>query len=120
MVKNLPPMRETWVRSLDWEDTLEEGMATHSSIPAWRSPRTEEPAGLQSMGLQRVGQDWATKHRAGIGPGVGPGEWLSWSVHPLGSALCRVYAQYPAFAPSTLILLGVLVFLCLLFIICPK
>ena len=38
MVKNLPAMRETWVRSLDWEDALEEGMATHSSIPAWRIP----------------------------------------------------------------------------------
>ena len=84
------------------------------------SPRTEEPGCLQSMGLQRVGQDWATKHSTGMGPGVGPEGWLSWSVHPLGSALYRVYAQYPAFAPRTLLLLGVLVFLCLLFIICPK
>ena len=49
-VKNLPAMRETWVRSLGWEDPLEEGMTTHSSILAWRIPRIEEPGGLQSMG----------------------------------------------------------------------
>ena len=46
-----------WVRSLDWEDPLEEGMATHSSIPAWRIPWTEESGGLQSIGSQRVGHD---------------------------------------------------------------
>ena len=57
MVKNLPTMRETWVRSLGQEDPLEEGMATHSSIVAGRIPWTEEPGGLQSMGLQRVGHD---------------------------------------------------------------
>ena len=56
-VKNLPATQETWVRSLGWEDTLEEGMATHSSILAWRIPWTEEPGGLQSMGLQRVGHN---------------------------------------------------------------
>ena len=48
MVRNLPAVWETWVRSLGWEDPLEEGMATHSSI-AWRIPWTEEPGGLQSM-----------------------------------------------------------------------
>ena len=53
-VKNLPAMQETWVRSLGWEDPLEEGMATHSSILAWRIPWTEEPGGLQSTGSQRV------------------------------------------------------------------
>ena len=47
-------MKEMWVRSLGQEDPLEEGMATHSSIPAWRIPWTEEPGRLQSMGLQRV------------------------------------------------------------------
>ena len=57
MVKNPPAMQETWVRSLGWEDPLEKGMATHSSILAWRIPWTEEPGGLQSMGLQRVGYD---------------------------------------------------------------
>ena len=50
MVKNLPAMQETWVRSLGWEDSLEKGMATHSSILAWRIPRTEESGGPQSMG----------------------------------------------------------------------
>ena len=50
LVKNLPAMRETWVRSLDWEDTLEKGKVTHSSILAWRIPWT-----VQSMGSQRVG-----------------------------------------------------------------
>ena len=50
MVKNPPAMWETWVQSLGWEDSLEEGMATHSSILAWRIPWTEEPVGLQSMG----------------------------------------------------------------------
>ena len=56
-VKNLPAMWETWVQSLGWEDPLEEGMATHSSILPWRIPWTEEPGGLQSMGSQRVGHD---------------------------------------------------------------
>ena len=51
MVKNLPAMQETWVRSLDREDPLEKGMATHSSILAWRIPWTQEPGGLQSMGF---------------------------------------------------------------------
>ena len=55
MVKNLPAVQETWVRSLGWEDPLEKEMATHSRILAWRIPLTEEPDGLQSMGLQRAG-----------------------------------------------------------------
>ena len=50
-------MQETWVQSLGWEDTLEEAMATHPSILAWRIPWTEEPGGLQSMGSQGVGRD---------------------------------------------------------------
>ena len=54
VVKNLPT---TWVRSLGQEDPLEKGTATHSSILAWRIPQTEETGGLQSMGLQRVGDD---------------------------------------------------------------
>ena len=57
MVKNLPAVQETWVRSLDWEDPLEKEMATHSSILAWKISWTEEPGGLQSMGSQRVGHD---------------------------------------------------------------
>ena len=58
MVKNLPVMWETWVQSLGWEDALEEGMATHSSVLPWRdSPWTEKPGGLQYVRLQRVGHD---------------------------------------------------------------
>ena len=54
-LKNLPAMQESWVQSLGWEDPLEKGMATHSSILVWRIPWTEEPGGLQSIGSQRVG-----------------------------------------------------------------
>ena len=57
MVKNPPAMQETWVQSLGWEDPLEEGKATHSSVLAWRIPWTEEPDRLQSMGSQRVGHE---------------------------------------------------------------
>ena len=59
-VKDLPAMQETWVLSLDQEDPLEKGMATHSNILAWRIPRTEEPGRPQSMELQRVRHKWAT------------------------------------------------------------
>ena len=57
-VKNLPTvqgLRETWIQSLGWEDPIEEGMATHSSVLAWRIPWTEEPGRLQSMESRRVG-----------------------------------------------------------------
>ena len=57
--QNLPTMQETQVRFLGWEDPLEKGMATHSSVTAWRSPWTEEPGRLQSVGLQRVGHSLA-------------------------------------------------------------
>ena len=57
MVKNLPATRETQVRSLGWEDALEKGMGTLSSILTWKIPWTEELGGLQSTGLQRVGHD---------------------------------------------------------------
>ena len=63
-VKNLPAMQElqgTWVQSLEWQDPLKDGMATHSSILDWRIPWTEEPGSLQSRGSQRVGHDWATE-----------------------------------------------------------
>ena len=71
-VKNLPTvqeLQETWIQSLGWEDPMEEDMATHSSILAWRIPWTEEPGGLQSMGSHRVGHDWndlACTHAPGI------------------------------------------------------
>ena len=57
MVKNLPPVQEIRVQSLGQEDPLDNGMATHSSILAWRIPWTEEPGGLESMESQRVGHD---------------------------------------------------------------
>ena len=57
MVKTLTAMSETWVQSLDLEDPLEREMATHSSILAWKVPRTDEPGELQSMGLQRIGHE---------------------------------------------------------------
>ena len=61
-IKSPPAMRETWVRSLDWEDPLEKGMATHPSLLAWRILWTEAPGGLESMGSQRVRHDWVTQH----------------------------------------------------------
>ena len=57
MVKTLPAMWQTRVRSLGQEDPLEKEMATHSSVLTWRIPRTEEPGGLKSVGSQRVGHD---------------------------------------------------------------
>ena len=62
-VKNLPSMQVTRVRSLGGDDPLEKEMTDHSSILAWRIPWTEEPGGLQSMGLQRVGHDLATEQQ---------------------------------------------------------
>ena len=63
MVKNPYAKQESWVRSVGREDPLEEEMATHSSILAWRIPWTEKPDGLQSMGSKRVGHDLATKRQ---------------------------------------------------------
>ena len=60
LLKYLPAMQETWVRSLGWEHPLEKGMATHFSVLAWTIPWTEEPSKLQSMGSQRVGHDRVT------------------------------------------------------------
>ena len=57
VAKNLPAMQETQVQFLGQEDPLEKGMATHSSIPAWEIPWTQDPGGLQSLGLQRIGHD---------------------------------------------------------------
>ena len=57
MTKNLLAMQDMQVRSLGWEDPLEDEMATHSSIPSWEIPWTKEPGGLQPMGSQRVGRD---------------------------------------------------------------
>ena len=65
MLNNLPAMQEMWARSLGWEDPLEKEMATHSSIIAWETPRTEEPTGVwepQSMGLPRVRHNSVTDY----------------------------------------------------------
>ena len=87
LVKNLPAMWETWVQSLGWEDPLEEGMATHSSILVWRIPWTEEPGGPQSMGSQRVRHDWVIKHSTHAACGISvpwpatkpqPRQWKCW------------------------------------------
>ena len=85
MVENLPAKQESQVRSLGWEDPLEKGMATHSSILAWSIPQTEEPGGQQSTGSQKVGHDWATNtftggeildfERDAI---IGWDKWVSW------------------------------------------
>ena len=75
MVKNLPATWETRVQSLGQEDPPEKGMATHSSILAWRIPWREEPGGLQSMGLQRVGHNRATSTTT-----------LRWKTGPVGSS----------------------------------
>ena len=83
VVKNVPPTQETqemWVQSLGGEDPLEKEMSTHSSILAWEIPRREEPGGPQSMGLQRIRQDWAREHAltwSGKGLGRVIQEW-SW------------------------------------------
>ena len=77
MVKGLPAMRETRVRSLGWEDPLEKEMATHSRIHAWKIPWTEEPGGLQSMGSQRVGHDWVTSVHFSSWGFQGLARWLN-------------------------------------------
>ena len=66
LVKNLPIVLETWVRSLGWEDPLEKEMTTHFSIIAWKIPWTEEPSALQSMGLQRIGHDCSPRQASAI------------------------------------------------------
>ena len=66
MVKNPPAVQEMWVQSLGQKDPLEKEMATHSSILAWEVPWTEEPSRIQSMGLQRVGHNLATKQQTSL------------------------------------------------------
>ena len=84
LVKNLPAVQETQVRSLGGEDPPEKEMATHSSILAWKIPGTEEPGRLQSIGSQRVGHDLATKPPSGS---------HSCQVEELGSAPSFVGSQ---------------------------
>ena len=106
MVENPPAAREMWVQCMGQEDPLEESMATSSSTLAVRIPWTGEPGGLQSIGLRRVGHDWATTHggvqgpkwemRAGKvsdGPGGGGAGCLlpGWAVLCRGAATGRVF-----------------------------
>ena len=89
-IKRLPVMRETWVWSLGWEDPLEKGKATHSSIPAWRIPWMEEPDGLQSTGSKRV--DFTHSCILGPWPGTEPLYPSQWELRvlptgPLGKSL---------------------------------
>ena len=96
-LKHLPTMRETGVWSLGQEDPLEKEMATHSSMLVWRIPWTEEPGGLQSMGSQRVGHDWATSlHFTSIGASGTLG------VHKILSSSLSVAAAKMLFAFSVL------------------
>ena len=81
MVKNLPAMQETWVQSLGWKDLLEEGMATHSNILSWRIPGSEEPGGLLSMGLHRVGHDWSDLAAAAVKSSLNTSNQCLISIH---------------------------------------
>ena len=81
-------MRETRVQSLGREDPLEQEMATHSRILAWRIPWTEEPGRLQSMGLQRVGHNLATKHMAQVLLGVKNPELVREEICIIGYQIC--------------------------------
>ena len=88
MVKHLPTMQETQVQSLGWADPLEKEMATHSSTLAWKIPWLEEPRGLQSKGLQRVGHACATKHTR-MGSSSGQKDSFLWDLEafPYSEAL---------------------------------
>ena len=94
-VKNLPAMQETWVQSLGQEDLLQEEMATHSSVLAWKILWTEEPGRLQSIGLQPVGHSWVTNTKylhtvTFLGSNTVPSEWTVWlfNVFPASKSQC--------------------------------
>ena len=94
MVKNLPVMQKARIWSLGWEDPLEKGMATHSSILAWRIPWTVEPGGLQSMGSHR--HDWVTGFKGNTSLDKGAsltkrGTFsMAWRPHPLPTGSCSL------------------------------
>ena len=99
MVKNLPAVQKAWVLSPGWEDPLEEATETHSSILGWRIPRIEEPGGLKSMGSQRLGHEWVSKHNwcmVGRYGCQGESRPLFWS---------HVGNQFVGFIPSILCLI---------------
>ena len=87
-VENLPAVQETWVQFLGWEDPLEEEMIIHPSILAWEIQWTEEPCGLRSIGLQRVGHEWVTN------------TLLSESTHNSSSAWISHFPTFPWRIPS--------------------
>ena len=98
MVKNPPTMQETWVWSLAWEDPLEEGMTTHSSILAWKSPWTEEPGRLQSMGSQS--QKWlSTARHTYTHIHIHICIYICMHIFPKRrKALCSFYGKHPVFS----------------------
>ena len=101
---NLPAMQKTRVQSLGWEDSLEKGIATHSSILAWRIPWTE-PGGLKSMGSQRVRHDWATNRRVSDSQwphGPQPNRLLRPRDSPSKSTGVGCHCLIPAFSKSSL------------------
>ena len=144
MVKNPPATWETRVQSLGGEAPLEEGMATHSSILAWRIPWTEEPIRLQFMGSQRVGHDSVTEHKGpgsrelkqesgvhappllrslggqqqGGGP-VGQQRQRGWSAHPSMALCAGIVCSSPLWLPTSEMALvcGLLVSSCLQFVL---
>ena len=88
-VKNPPAMWDTWVQSLGWEKPLEESMATHASIPAWRIPQTEETGGLPSVGSHTAGHDQAMKQsHSEEGPQADHTSWTL-SPHAVFKGLCQ-------------------------------
>ena len=100
MVKNLPAVQETWVRSLGQEDPPEKEMATHSRTLACKIPWTEKPGSLQCMGLQRVGHDWATSFiHSRIMSLQFSHSVISDSLQPQGLSLALSFLYSPALTP---------------------
>ena len=89
-------MQETWVQSLGWEDPLEKGKVTHSSILAWEIPWTEEPGGLQSVGSQTVKHDWATEHNDSKGKKLQILEIFGYKINKL--IFLEVYLEHNLFS----------------------
>ena len=110
-VKNQPAVQETWVQSMGWEDPLEKGMTTHSSILAWRIPWTEEPGRLESMGSQRVLHDWAINTHTtplilGLGGWTGEGTEVLLAAVTICSdfkaqeeEMCHYFSLFPFYLP---------------------
>ena len=98
MVKSLPAVQETWVQSLGREDSLEKEMATLSSTLAWKIPWTEEPGRLHSMGLHRVGQDWATEQAGRLRKKV---EVWGWRITIFTGWICPLVGIYLGFSDGS-------------------